>query len=70
MPRAKSRRRPSRLELIDQAVDSCAAIEAVARLLSMAGAADDVAGDLAAQTGAMIDRQAKILRQSLEDLHD
>ena len=61
-------RPPDRLDLMDEAVGSCRAIETLAQLLDAAGSADDLEGALAAETGWMIGRHAKKLRQTLNSL--
>ena len=76
MPKSKLRpparvrriRPPDHLDLMDEAVASCRAIEVLAQLLDIAGMADDLEGALAAETGWMIAHHAKKLHQTLNTL--
>jgi uncharacterized OsmC-like protein len=78
MPKSKLRpparlrriRPPDPFDLMDEAVASCRAIEVLAQLLDMAGAADTIEGALAAETGWMIGRHAKKLHQTLNTLKE
>lgn len=66
--RVRRVRPPGRLDLMDEAVGSCRAIETLAQLLDLAGSADDVEGTLAAETGWMIVCHAKKLRETLDSI--
>jgi hypothetical protein len=58
------------LDALDDALDTCRAVEAISTLLDIAGTSGELQPALAAETGWMIGSRVKKLRQKLTSLRE